>query len=361
MSAETVKKAGRLLAAGLISLSVLATVAFGAVADRFPDGETAAVETQTGAPLPEPQELFSPDDNVLIGCENEAPTALDIYDGIFSCEEPPAILGELKIISTDLSRNPSPGTVYVKNNTDYGITPTDYLSADTLKIASSASPAEDGAQPKVLIYHTHGTEGYAEEGKGSYASNALPRSRDISENVVAVGAALAEALRKNGVPTIHCEIMHDAVYGYNKSYAGSRKTVGEYLKKYPSIEYVFDVHRDALLNSKSVFKVLTYDESTPAAQIMLVVGTDSAGATHPEWRKNLSFAVDAQYLLTKRLENLMRPICIKKSSFNQQLSPGALLIEIGTCANTLAEAKTSAEILGETLAALISSTDRIAG
>ena len=67
---------------------------------------------------------------------------------------------------------------------------------------------------------------------------------------------------------------------------------------------------------------------------MLVVGTDSAGASHPGWRKNLSFAVDAQYLLTKRLENLMRPICIKKSSYNQQLSPGALLIEVGTCANT---------------------------
>ena len=117
----------------------------------------------------------------------------------------------------------------------------------------------------------------------------------------------------------------------------------------------FDIHRDALLNSENVYKVITYDESTPAAQIMLVVGTDSAGASHPGWRKNLSFAVNAQYLLTKRLENLMRPICIKKSSYNQQLSPGALLIEVGPCANTLAEAKTSAEILGETLAALINS------
>lgn len=357
MSAEIVKKAAKALSAGLISLSVLMTVVFGAVADRFPGGGTAAGETQTGAPLPEPpEELYFPDKGDFIGCENESPTALDIYDGIFSYEEPPAVRGELKIISTDLSRNPSPGTVYVKNNTAYGITPADYLSADTIDITASASPAPENAPPKVLIYHTHGTEGYAEEGKGSYASNALPRSRDITNNVVAVGAVLAEALRKNGVPTIHCEVMHDAVYGYNNSYAGSRKTVAEYLKKYPSIEYVFDVHRDALLNSENVYKVLTYDESTPAAQIMFVVGTDSAGASHPEWRENLSFAVDAQYLLTKRLENLMRPICIKKSSFNQQLSHGALLIEIGTCANTLAEAKTSAVILGENLAALINST-----
>lgn len=356
MSTAILKKTAKALSAGLISLSVLMTVAFGAVADRFPEGDTAAGETQTGAPLPEPPEnLFIPDGNDFIGCENESPTALDVYDGIFSCEEPPAVRGELKIISTDLSRNPSPGTVYVKNNTAYGITPADYLSADTMTITPSASPAPESAQPRVLIYHTHGTEGYAEEGKGSYASNALPRSRDITKNVVAVGAVLADTLIKSGVPTIHCEVMHDAVYGYNNSYTGSRKTVAEYLKKYPSIKYVFDIHRDALLNSENVYKVITYDESTPAAQIMLVVGTDSAGASHPGWRKNLSFAVDAQYLLTKRLENLVRPICIKKSSYNQQLSPGALLIEVGTCANTLAEAKTSAEILGETLAALINS------
>ena len=112
MSTAILKKTAKALSAGLVSLSVLMTVAFGAVADRFPEGDTAAGETQTGAPLPEPPEnLFIPDENDFIGCENESPTALDVYDGIFSCEEPPAVRGELKIISTDLSRNPSPGTV----------------------------------------------------------------------------------------------------------------------------------------------------------------------------------------------------------------------------------------------------------
>lgn len=356
LSADILKKAVRGMTAGLISLSVLLTVVFGAVADRLPEEDVKVSDTQTAAPLPEPaDDIILPNENRLLGCENEYPTALDVYDGIFSAEEAPTVSGELKIISTDLSRNPSSGTVYVKNNTDYSITPSDYLSADSLTIASSASPTENDANPLVLIYHTHGTEGYAEDGKGSYASNNLPRSRDITENVVAVGAVLANSLIENGVPTIHCETMHDAVYGYNNSYTASRKAVAEYLERYPSIKYVFDVHRDALVNSKSVYKVLTYDESTPAAQIMLVVGTDSAGALHPNWRENLSFAVNAQYLLTKRLENLMRPICIKRSSFNQQLCTGALLIEIGTCANTLAEAKNSAEILGETLAALIRS------
>lgn len=157
MSTAILKKTAKALSAGLISLSVLMTVAFGAVADRFPEGDTAAGKRDR-APLPEPPEnLFIPDGNDFIGCENESPTALDVYDGIFSCEEPPAVRGELKIISTDLSRNPSPGTVYVKNNTAYGITPADYLSADTMTITPSASPAPESAQPRVLIYHTHGT------------------------------------------------------------------------------------------------------------------------------------------------------------------------------------------------------------
>ena len=83
---------------------------------------------------------------------------------------------------------------------------------------------------------------------------------------------------------------------------------------------------------------------------MLVVGTDAAGADHPNWKENLSFAVDTQYLLTKRLENIVRPICIKKSSYNQQYSAGGVLIEVGTCVNTLSEAKAAAIILGEVLA-----------
>ena len=286
--------------------------------------------------------------------ENDYPSAFGVYDSIFYEEEPSEKIpkGELKIVKTDLSKNPTPGTVFLKNNTSYSIKSSDYLTADTMSFQASYTPVTDKSPPKVLIYHTHGTEAYAEEGKTSYLKRDLPRSKDITKNVVAVGKVIADTLNEAGVPTIHCEIMHDE-HSYNDSYTYSKKTMLEYLEKYPSIEYVFDIHRDALLNENYVYKVLTYDESTPVAQIMFVVGTNYAGANHPNWEKNLSFAVDAQYLLTKRLENIVRPICIKQASFYQQYCEGAMLIEVGTCVNTLAEAKASAKILGQNLALLI--------
>ncbi len=355
------KKLSRAVSTLLFFSLVLSFLFYDAAARRFPSLRPPDREEETAAPpesSPGAEELPAPDPEIFEECgdflyENDLPCAFDVYDALFGEEAPFTVpKGELKIVKTDLSKNPSPGDVYVKNNTPYSVTPSDCLSADRLTFAAS-SPVTGEEPPKVLIYHTHGTEGYAEEGKRSYASNALPRSTDITKNVVAVGKVLADTLNANGVPTLHCEIMHDQK-SYNNSYTYSRQTVKDYLKQYPSIEYIFDVHRDALLNDSTVYKVLTYDESTPVAQIMLVVGTDAAGAVHPGWRENFAFAVDAQYLLTKRLENLVRPICMKKSSFNQQCMPGGgLLVEIGTCANTLNEAKEAAKILGEVLSSLI--------
>ncbi len=355
------KKLSKIISCVIFSATILSFLGYSAVSDKIDRYSATEEKNNQNISLPEPtrDELEAgaseiPEEYREFYYENEYPIALGIYDTLFSEEEQPTTIpdGELKIIKTDLSKNPSAGTVYLKNNTSYSITAADYLSADELSLPASSKPISEVTEPKVLIYHTHGTEAYAEEGKTSYAKSALPRSKDITKNVVAVGKVLADTLNENGVPTVHCEIMHDEK-SYNNSYTYSRKTILEYMEKYPSIEYVFDIHRDALLNSSSVYKVLTYDESIPVAQIMLVVGTDSAGAVHPNWRKNLSFAVDAQYLLTKRLENIVRPICIKKASYNQQHCEGAMLIEIGTCVNTLNEAKASAKILGQTLASLI--------
>jgi stage II sporulation protein P len=284
--------------------------------------------------------------------DKEFPIALEIYDRLFREEEGEAPEGNLQIVKTDLSQSPSAGTVLLKNNSPYELNAADFLQADSLSVPTLGVPADPNAPPLVLIYHTHGTESYAEEGVTSYRKKDLPRSHDIEKNVVAVGKALADMLNACGVPTMHLTVMFDAE-SYNDSYSYSSKTVKEYMERYPSIQYAFDVHRDALVSDSYVYKTVTYDATTPVAQVMLVVGTDANGAKHPNWRDTLSFAVDTQYLLTHRLNNLVRPICIKKSSYYQQYTGLGYLIEIGTCVNTLAEAKASAKILGESLAGLI--------
>ncbi|MBE6636882.1 MAG: hypothetical protein E7618_03645 [Ruminococcaceae bacterium] len=354
-----IRKISRFLSVILLSALVLSFLGYSTVAEHWempPDSQPP--DTPDTIPsLPNRDELEAgaeeiPKEFRPLFFQSEYPLALGIYDRLFLEKEGTIPVGELKIVKTDLSKNPSPGTVHLQNNTTYAIDISSFLTAEDLTLTSPTKPASPEDPPLVLIYHTHGTEGYAEEGRLSYSPSALPRSRDIENNVVAVGKVLTEALNRNGIKAIHCETMHDAT-SYNAAYTNSAQTVREYCNKYPSIRYAFDIHRDALVGTTEVYKTITYDESTPIAQIMLVVGSDAAGAVHPNWRDNLTFAVNTQHILTERLPTFVRPITLKNASFNQQYSPYGLLIEVGTCVNTLAEAKASAEILGEMLAALI--------
>ncbi len=212
-------------------------------------------------------------------------------------------------------------------------------------------------QPLVLILHTHGTESYAAENEFFYESDYAFRSSDITENIVAVGAVMAEILNKNGIPALHCETMHDKE-SYLNSYNRAAETIAYYINKYPSIICVLDIHRDALANANGeIMRPVTSVERNgsfqTAAQIMSVVGTDFRGAIHPDWENNLSFALKLQYSLHEKYGSLARPINLRGAAFNQQYAPVSLLLEIGSTGNTLSEAKRSAQIVSETLADIL--------
>ncbi|MBR6681524.1 MAG: stage II sporulation protein P [Clostridia bacterium] len=268
--------------------------------------------------------------------------------------EPPVIPeGELPVVSLDMSENQSPDNLIYKNQSNY--------SPDINKLSQSeyplnySSPAITGkpSEPLVLIIHTHGTECYLPEEKISYSDTTPTRSSDISQNVVAVGKVLADTLNAKGIHTLHCETMFDE-QSYSSAYTNSERAVVEYLKKYPSIQYVFDVHRDSIVNDKGEkIKPVTEIDGISYAQTMFVVGTDSSGANHPDWKKNLTVASIFQYALVENHPSLMRPINLRAASFNAEHTIGSLLIEIGTCGNYLSEAKNTAVALGNTIAEVI--------
>ena len=196
----------------------------------------------------------------------------------------------------------------------------------------------------MLILHTHGTESYLPDGADSYDEDESFRSENTEENVVAVGRVFADTLRSAGISVIHDETMYDRD-DFNAAYTSSRAAVYDWLEKYPSIRYVFDLHRDSVFtadgeNQKPVAEI----GGETAAQIMLVVGTDQGGADHAGWRQNLTVAVAYQQLLNADYPTLARPICLRTASFNQQCLPGMLLLEIGACGNTLTEAKRAARL-----------------
>ncbi len=204
-------------------------------------------------------------------------------------------------------------------------------------------------EPTVLIIHSHGSESY--EKTENYEESSEYRTLNTDYNMISIGAELKKVLEAGGITVIHDTTMHDQP-SYSDSYNQSRKSVKEYLKANPSIRLVLDLHRDALENSKGeqLAVTATYDGKT-AAQLMLVVGTD-VRLSHPDWPENMSLAVKLHAQLEKNFPGICRPISFRSQRFNQDLCPGALLVEIGAAGNTRTEALEAARVLGQTILGL---------
>lgn len=209
-----------------------------------------------------------------------------------------------------------------------------------------------GALPQILIYHTHATEGYEPYDSGIFDTEGTWRSTDNSENMVAVGDALEAVLSKKGIGVIHDKTLHDDP-SYNGSYQRSAVTISGHLSENPTIEISLDLHRDAIEPSKKeIIKPTAVIGGKKAAQIMIIAGCDNGKMNMPDYWENLRFAAALADKLEELYPGITRPILFDYRKYNMDLSPGLLLIEIGATGNTLEEAKYSAELLGNALAAL---------
>lgn len=212
--------------------------------------------------------------------------------------------------------------------------------------------AKNSKEPQVLIMHTHATEAY-ESVERNYCDPAYTaRNRDVTQNMVAVGAEIAAKLNAAGVVTLQDATLHDYP-SYNGSYAKSNATVRRYLAQYPSIKVVLDVHRDAIQKDDGtrIKPVVTID-GMKAAQVMIICGCDVNGNL-PNCKQNLRFASRWQDKIETMYPGLTRPVLFDYRYYNQDLTTGSLLIEMGGHANTLEEAKYSGRMVGQALAALL--------
>lgn len=207
------------------------------------------------------------------------------------------------------------------------------------------------SEPQVLIMHTHATETYELEEKDWYDPSFTCRSTDLSVNMTAVGEEIANQLNAAGIVTLHDTTLHDYP-SYNGSYERSNETVRAYLEQYPSIKVVLDVHRDAIepASGQRVSAVAEIDGQT-AAQVMIICGADNGGNL-PNFRQNLAFAAAWENAMESRYPGLTRPVLFDYRYYNQDLTTGSLLIEIGSHGNTLEQAKYSGRLVGQALAAL---------
>lgn len=255
-----------------------------------------------------------------------------------------------KVLEVNLSRsgNLSAGNVRMTSKSATKIDLSQLLSDPvSLKL-------RDTLEPQVLIYHTHTTEAYMNAFTGTYPVGYDSRTKDTSRNVVGVGDVITERLNAAGIVTIHDTTIYDNP-AYSGAYGRSQKTVEEYLKKYPSIKVILDVHRDAIQqNDGSLLKPTVEINGRKAAQIMLVSGCDDNGTLgFPNWRKNLTFAAHLQQQLVNDHPGLARPIYCWNVRYNAHLSPTALLVEMGADANTSEEVLYSAELFADSLITML--------
>lgn len=197
--------------------------------------------------------------------------------------------------------------------------------------------------PQVLIVHTHACEAYTPDGTDVYLESDTSRTLDTDYNMVRVGREVKAVLEEMGLTVLHDETLHDYP-SYNSAYTNSRATVETYLEQYPSIRIVLDLHRDALVAADgTIYKAVTTIDGEPTAQVMLVMGSPEAG-DYPRWMENLTLAMKIQKSMDTLYPTLARPITLRSSHYNQYLSTGALLVEVGCHGNTLQEALRGARL-----------------
>lgn len=200
--------------------------------------------------------------------------------------------------------------------------------------------------PQVLIIHTHGSEAYTQAGGDTYVESDPYRTEDKSQSVIKIGDVLAEVLCEKGLSVIHDREIYDSP-SYTGSYTRSGNAVEKYLEKYPGIAVVIDLHRDALGSGDTVYKTKAEPSLGECAQVMLLVGTGENGLYHPNWEENLKLALYLQSSMEDKYPSLARPLSIKSERYNQHLSTGSIILEVGSTGNTLSEAINAIRYFGD--------------
>lgn len=193
-------------------------------------------------------------------------------------------------------------------------------------------------EPLVYIYNTHQTEEYSAGALQNYnivptvfmASNILCRVlKDYGIMAITEQRKLQSELSKRGL-------------SYNSAYTLTYEYLEEIHKKYPSIKYFIDLHRDSV-SSRVTINDYSY------AKMMFVIGMH-----HDNYKDNESLMLSLNEKLSNSYDGIMRSVFYGKNSrYNQHFNKGVILIEIGGPDNSISEVNNSVHAFGEALASYI--------
>ena len=209
-------------------------------------------------------------------------------------------------------------------------------------------------EPKILIFHTHIHEGFADS----------DMSKGLSEGIWGVGENLKRILEEEyGIAVIHDAGQYDMVNGKGQTtgaYERMEPSIREILAKYPSIEVIIDLHRDGVAEST---RLVTEIDGKTCAQVMFFNGlcrlhkngTDQpiAGLTNPYLKENLAFSLQMKTAADSLYPDFTRKIYLNAYRFSLHMLPRSTLVEVGAQTNTKQEAMNAMEPLAEILASVL--------
>ncbi len=275
--------------------------------------------------------------------KSEKKSSHDVEDSSHKKGEKRYPIQEINISSGEFSYN----NFSVTNNTPYD------MNVEKLLDDELGFDFEDTRQVQVLIVHTHTCESYMDSDEGFYYESFYPRTVNNEKNVVAVGEEIAKSLKENSIGVVHATKKHDDP-SYDGAYDRSYDTIIQYLKKYENIKVVLDIHRDSMTqdDNTKLKPTFTYN-GEKAAQIMIMTGYGANDPTFSFWEDNLRFALKLQNTCENTYKGMTRPLNFGEFTYNMNANCGSLLIEVGTEANTLEEAKRAGKMLGNALAQVL--------
>ena len=228
---------------------------------------------------------------------------------------------------------------------DYANNSSDEEGSNKGNVIKDPYPDRNFKDPLVYIYNTHQLEEYA-------VSSAQPYN--ITPTVMMVSYILREKLNDRGIPSIVEERDVKAVLTKNKwSYAASYRVTRNFMQdakqKNPTLQYFIDIHRDSV--SKSISTAVINDKSF--AKILFIVGLD-----HKEYKHNLAITTRLNEILETNYPGISRGIYKKSGTgvngiYNQDISPNAILIEVGGEKNLIDEVFNTTEAIAKALSIYI--------
>lgn len=201
--------------------------------------------------------------------------------------------------------------------------------------------------PKILIFHTHGSEMYADSGP---------------QGVIQVGEYLKEVLEtKYGVEVMHDTTLYDQnsqINAYDQMISG----VQPVLDANPSIQVTIDLHRDGIGGDG---RLVTEIDGQDVAQLMIVNGISAEynGETgqmeevsylyNPNRSGNLAFSFRLKMAAEILRPGLMRGIYLSSYRYSAFMREKGILLEVGAQGNTLEECRLAMDYFAPVLMSVL--------